>query len=70
MAFVGHQQIVHIVRMLFLDDENPREHGSRPRITIREISNQLLVMLDRDALGYQILLDHVDQIARRAVFGR
>src|SRR5262245_21383430 len=55
--------------MLLLHREDALEHAARRRIVVREIPDHLAVAVDRDALGDQVLLDHVDQGASRDVLG-
>ena len=68
-AFVRDEKIVHVARVLFFFRENPFEHDARRRVLVRKITNELAVMVDGDALGDQILFDHVDQFIGFTVFG-
>ena len=60
---MGDQKVVHVVGMLFLDPEDAFDHHPRAGIVIAEIADQFAVMIDRDALGDQVLADQFDQIA-------
>jgi hypothetical protein len=64
------QQVVHVVRVLLFDDQSVLEHLARTRIAVTEVADELAVVIDGDALGDQVLLDHFDQLLRRAVFRR
>src|SRR6202011_2453924 len=76
---VRHEQIAHVVRVLFFHREDLLEHGARRGVAVAEEMDQLAVVLDRDALGDQVFLDHPDQVevagtvlrrgARREPFG-
>src|SRR5438128_175248 len=61
-AFMGHEQVVHVVRMLLLLREDPFEEHPCGGIPVAEVAHHLAVGLDGDALGDQIFLDHVDQV--------
>src|SRR6266404_3808153 len=61
-AFMGHEQVVHVVRVLLLLREDPFEEHPGSRIPIAEVAHHLAVGLDGDALGNEIFLDHVDQV--------
>src|SRR6266481_5427170 len=61
-AFMGHEQVVHVVRVLLLLREDPFEEHPGGRIPVAEVAHHLAVGLDGDALGDQIFLDHVDQV--------
>src|SRR6266404_1167434 len=61
-AFMGHEQVVHVVRMLLLLRQNPFEEHPGGRIPVAEVAHHLAVGLDGDAFGNQIFLDHVDQV--------
>src|ERR1700744_3493253 len=67
--FVRHEKIVHVIRVLLFHDQNAFEHGSRTRILIAEIADQLTVVIHRNSFRYQIFLDHLDEIAGGAEFG-
>src|SRR5437016_2082577 len=60
-AFMGHEEVVHVVRVLLLLREDPLEKYPGSRIPVAEVAHHLTVGLDGDALGNQIFLDHVDQ---------
>ena len=64
--FVRHQQVVHVVGMLFLGRENPLEHHARGRVLLAEVADQLAIVIDRDPLGDQVLLQHLDEIWPRS----
>src|ERR1700679_2307731 len=66
---VRHQKVVHVVRVLFFNGENPFQHAARPGIVVSEIADQFAIVIDGDAFGDQVFLDHLDQIGRLAVFG-
>ena len=53
--------------MLLLDGEDGLHHAARRRVVVAEPFDDLVVRLDRDALGDEILLHHLEQIARRVV---
>src|SRR5471032_3450212 len=53
LAFMRHQQIVHIVGMLFLDPQYLLQHALGAGIVIAEIADQLAIMVHRDAFGDQ-----------------
>ena len=59
-AFVRHQQIVHVVGVLLFVGEDAFHHHARGGILVGEVANQLAIMLARDPLGHQVLLDHLD----------
>src|SRR2546422_5001306 len=61
-AFMGHEEVVHVVRVLLLLREDPLEKYPGSRIPVAEVAHHLTVGLDGDALGDQIFLDHVDQV--------
>ena len=56
------EQIVHVVRVLFLLRQNPLEQHARGHILVAEMAHHIPVRLDGDALGNQIFFDHVDQV--------
>src|ERR1700722_1105475 len=60
--FVRHQQVVHVVRMLFFDLQDTFQHRARSRIVIAEIADELAVMIHGDPFCNEILLDHFNQI--------
>ncbi len=47
--------------MLFLDRQDALDHGAGGRIVVAEVADQFAVVIDRDALGDQVLADHGDQ---------
>src|ERR1700744_2679031 len=53
VAFVSHQQVVHVVCMLFFLQKNAFEHGTGAGIIIAEVADQLAVVIDGDPLGNQ-----------------
>src|SRR5438132_5002524 len=61
-AFMGHEEVVHVVRVLLLLREDPFEQHPCGGIPVAEVAHHLTVGLDGDALGDQIFLDHVDQV--------
>src|SRR5437016_14135354 len=61
-AFMGHEEVVHVVRVLLLLREDPFEEHPCGGIPVAEVAHHLAVGLDGDALGNQIFLDHVDQV--------
>src|ERR1700722_1760850 len=61
-AFVTHQEVVHVIRVLFFLRENPLEHHPCRRVLVAEVAHHVAVGLDGDALGHQILFDHVNQV--------
>src|SRR5438132_8064173 len=61
-AFMGHEEVVHVVRVLLLLREDPLEKYPGSRIPVAEVAHHLTVGLDGHALGDQIFLDHVDQV--------
>src|SRR5438876_1019149 len=61
-AFMSHEQVVHVVRVLLLLREDPFEQHPCGGIPVAEVAHHLAVGLDGDALGDQIFLDHVDQV--------
>ena len=67
---VGGEQIQHIAGVLLLDRKNRLEHRARGRIIVAEEADQFPIMVDGDPLGYEILLDHFDQIGAGGIFGR
>ena len=50
------------VGMLFFNAQYSLQHGLGAGIVVAEIADQLAIMVHRDTLGDQILLDHVHQI--------
>ncbi len=60
--FVSDQQVVHIVRVLFLDAENAFEHDPGGRVVVAEVADELAIVLDGDPLGYEVFPNHVDQV--------
>jgi hypothetical protein len=61
-ALMSDQQVVHVVRVLFLLRQNPLEQHARGHILVAEMAHHIPVRLDGDALGNQIFFDHVDQV--------
>ena len=49
------EEVVHIIGMLFLDAQDALQHCPGAAIAVAEIADQLAVMIDRNALGDQIL---------------
>lgn len=49
------EKVMHIVGMLFLDAQDALQHCPGAGIVVDEITDQLAVMVDRNALGDQIL---------------
>jgi len=62
LAFMRGEEVVHIIGMFFLDAQDALQHCPGAAIAVAEIADQLAVMIDRNALGDQIFLDHVHQI--------
>src|SRR6185436_12805742 len=58
-----------VVRVLFLGGEDFFEHAARGRVLLAEIADHFAIALDGDALGDQILFDHVAQRAAFDIFG-
>src|SRR5881628_3782822 len=52
-TFVGHEQVVHVVRMLLLLRQDALEEHPGSRIPVAEVAHHLTVGLDGDALGNQ-----------------
>src|SRR6185503_13846301 len=67
-ALMSHQQIVHVVGVLFFHSQDLFEHSSGRGIVIAEVANELAIVVYRNPLRDQVLLDHVDQRFRAAVF--
>jgi hypothetical protein len=63
------QQVVHVGSVLFLHDQNPFLHRACGGVTLANVPNQLSVVVDRDALGDQIFLNHFYEIVRLPIFG-
>ena len=61
-ALVGREEVVHIVGVLLFLRQDPLEQHPRRRIPIPEVAHHLAIGFDRNALGNEILLNHVDQI--------
>src|SRR6185437_4985352 len=61
-ALMRIEQILHVVGMLLFHGEDAFQHHPRARIVVPEVADQLPVMIDRDALGDQVFLDHVDKV--------
>ena len=51
----------HVVGVLLLLLEDLLDEPARGRIVVAEVANHVEVRLDGDALGDEVLLDHVDQ---------
>src|SRR5438094_557907 len=68
-TFMGHEQVVHVVRVLLLLREDPFEEHPGGGIPVAEVAHHPAVGLDGDALGDQIFLDHVDQVLSLGVLG-
>src|SRR5580698_6165481 len=66
---MGHQQIMHIIGMLFFYGQNSFQHLSRPRIIVTEVTSEFAIVIYRDPLRDEVFLDHVDQILSSTVFG-
>ena len=63
------EQIVHVVGVVLFLREDALEHHARGRVLVGEVAHQLAVVLARDALRDEVLLDHVDELLGAAVFG-
>src|SRR5262245_35171938 len=50
-----------IVGVFLFDREDSFHHASRGRIVVSEITDHLAITVDRNALGHEILLDHVSK---------
>jgi hypothetical protein len=50
---MGDEQVVHVVRVLLLDRQNPFQHTFRARIVLAEEADQLTVVINGDAFGNQ-----------------
>jgi len=55
-ALVADEQVVHVVRVLFLLRQDALEQHARGRVLVAEIAHHLAVRLDGDALADQVLL--------------
>ena len=53
---------MHVVGVFFFLGQHLLEEHARRRILVREVSDHVAVGLDGDALGDQVLLDHVHQV--------
>ena len=62
------QQIMHIRRMVLLIGQNPLQHQPRRRVLVVKIIDQITIMLNRDALGHEILLHQLNQRSIMAIF--
>ena len=62
LALVGDEQVVHVVRVLFLLGQDALYHHSRRRVFVAEVAHHVTIRLDGDALGDQVLLDHIHQV--------
>ena len=61
-ALVRDQEVVHVVGVLFFLRQDLLEQHARRRVLVREVADHVAVGLDRDALGDEVLLDHVDEV--------
>ena len=64
------QQVVHVVGVLFFLAQDVLDHGLGARIIVAEIADQLTVVIDRDPLRDQVLLDHVHEVRALDVLRR
>src|SRR6185436_11414430 len=60
---------LQVVRVLFLDGQDPLQHAPRGGIIVTDEVNHLGIGLDRDAFGHQVLADHVGHVGALGVFG-
>src|SRR5438552_18294690 len=61
VRFQAEQQRVQVLRVLFFDRKDIAHHAVRRRVLAVQIRDDLAVAFDRNALGDQVLADHVDQ---------
>ena len=54
--------------MFFFDRQDRFHHPPRRRISIAEIADDVAIAVDRDALGDQILLDHVERASSPSTY--
>ncbi len=64
-----HKEVVHVCRMLFFLSQNLFQHDPCRRILVSEIADQFARVLNRDPFSDQVLLDHINQLIRLAIFG-
>src|SRR3989441_6305223 len=53
LALVADEQVVHVVRVLFLLRQDPLQHHARGRVLVAEVAHHLTVRLDGNTLGDQ-----------------
>src|SRR5690348_1689601 len=56
------QQVLHVVGVLFLLGEDVLEHALGGGVAVADVVDHLAIAVDRDALGDEILADHVAQV--------
>ncbi|BCI67362.1 hypothetical protein AAJCM20276_19860 [Acetobacter aceti] len=64
-----YKEIMHVCRMLFFLSQNLFQHNPCRRVLVCEIADQFARVLNRDPFSDQVLLDHVNQLIRLAIFG-
>ncbi len=57
-----------VVGVLFLHREDALEHALGGRVLVADVVDHLAIAVDRDALGDEVFLDHVDQVLALDVF--
>src|SRR5471032_1089944 len=58
------EEIRQVIGVLLLDRENLLEHVLRGGIVVADVERYLAIAVDRDALGHQVLADHLlDRLA-------
>src|SRR5215813_2648110 len=67
-TFMGHKQVMHIIRVLLLLGQNTLQKHTRRRVVIAKITDHLAVRLNGHPLRNQIFLDHFNQIVTLNVF--
>src|SRR5207253_9951241 len=60
LSLMADEQVVHVVRVLFLLRQDSLEHHARGRVLVAEVAHHLAVRLDGDALGGEVCVDHVN----------
>src|SRR5690348_8640498 len=63
------QQCLHVLGVLLFLGEDLFQHAAGGRVVVAEVLDDFAIAVDRDALGDQVLLDHVDEIIALDVIG-
>src|SRR5262249_50225450 len=67
---VTDEQVEHVAGVLLLLGQDALDHHPGDRVLLAEVARQFTVVLDRDALGDQVLADHRLEVIAGLVLGR